>query len=111
MTVVAKTFFETAAIPLAETVLYTAPANTRSIIDKMTLTDTTGIAVTAIVRLVQSGQAVGAGNIVINNVSIAAGVTYTCPEIVGHVLNPGDFISMLPSAVGLNARVSGRDVS
>jgi hypothetical protein len=111
MTVVAKCLYETQSIPAAETSMYPAPANTRTIIDKHTLTNTTGAAITATVRLIPSGQTAAGGFAIMSAVSIAAGVSYTCPEIVGHVLNPGDFISILPSAVGLVGRASGREVS
>ena len=112
MTVVAKTLYESAQIPTAETTLYTAPANTRTIIDKATITNTTAGAVTATVKLVPSGGSVGASNTVISAQSIAAGASYLCPELAGHILNTGDFVSALAgAATSLTIRISGREVS
>jgi hypothetical protein len=38
--------------------------------------------------------------------------TYTFPELVGHVLSPGGFISTLAgTASAINIRVSGREVT
>jgi hypothetical protein len=111
MTVTAKTLYETVAIAAAETTMYTAPANTRTVIDKHTLTNTTAGAILVTVRLIPSGSVAAGGFAVMNLVSIGPNTSYTCPEIVGHVLNPGDFISILPAAVGINGRASGREVN
>lgn len=111
MTVQAKTLMPSAAIVAAATTQYTAPANTRTIIDKMTVTNTTGAAVTVTVYIVTAAGASGTSNRLIAAQSIAAGTAYLCPEIVGHILNPGDFIVTEASAVGLTGRISGREVS
>lgn len=111
MTVVARTLAETAAIPAAQTTLYTAPANTRAIIDKMTATNTTAAAVTLSINIVVSAGTAGTANLVASAQSIAAGASYLCPEVVGHVLSAGDFVSVLPSAAGVNIRMSGREVA
>jgi hypothetical protein len=38
--------------------------------------------------------------------------TYLCPELVGHVLDSGAFISTIASAgAALTLRVSGREIS
>lgn len=47
-----------------------------------------------------------------NFTQIAAGATYLCPEVVGQILNPGDFISIKASAAtSIGCRISGREVS
>jgi hypothetical protein len=44
--------------------------------------------------------------------TIVPNETYTCPELVGHVLEAGGFISTLASAAtSLTIRCSGREVS
>ena len=44
--------------------------------------------------------------------TIPAGETYTFPEVVGHVLEPGGFISVLSgSASAVVIRASGREVT
>lgn len=112
MTVVAKCLVEGTQIPAANTNLYTAPANTRTIVDKATATNTTAGAVTITFNLVASGGSASATNTVISAQSVAAGATYLCPEVAGHVLNPGDFISAIAgTATSISVRVSGREVS
>ena len=90
---------------------YTA-TNVKTIIDKMTLTNTTGGAITATIDLVDSGGSAGVTERIISARSIAAGETYTCPEAVGHILNSGDTIQGLASAAtSITIRASGREVS
>lgn len=111
MTVIAQCLFETAAIPAADTTLVTGDANTRTYIDKLTVTNTTGGALTVNVNIVASGGSVGATNLLESSYSIAANTSYSFPNIVGQILNPGDFLSVHPSGVGCNARVSGRKMT
>jgi hypothetical protein len=111
MAVTAKPLFNPLQAAAAETTQYTTPAGTRTIIDKFTATNTTAAGATITVKLVASGGAAGAGNTIVSAKAIAPGETYTFPELVGHVLNPGDFISTLPSAVALTIRASGREVT
>jgi hypothetical protein len=90
---------------------YTA-TNTRAIIDKMTLCNTTGGPITATIDLVDSGGSAGVTERIISARSLAAGETYTCPEAVGHILNAGDTIQGLASAnTSITIRVSGREVT
>lgn len=111
MTVTVKCLVESKRVENAQTTQYTA-VNVRTIIDKFTVTNTTGGAVNFSCNLVPSGDAAAAANLIISVKSIAAGQCYTCPELVGHVLASGDFISTLASAAtSLTMRVSGRDIS
>lgn len=112
MTVTAKALFAPLQAQNAETTQYTTPAATRTIIDKFTGTNTTGAAATLTVKLVASGGAASASNTIVSAKNLAAGECYTFPEIVGHVLNPGDFISTLAgTATAITIRSSGREVT
>lgn len=112
MTVTAKTLFEGLQAQNAETTQYTAPSGTRTIIDKFTGTNTTAAAATLTVKLVASGGGASASNTVVSAKTLQPGETYTFPEVVGHVLNPGDFISTLAgTAAAITIRSSGREVS
>lgn len=112
MTVTAKALFEPLQAQNVETTQYTTPGGTRTIIDKFTGTNTTGAAATLTVRLVASGGAAGVTNTVVSAKTLQPGEAYTFPEVVGHVLNPGDFISTLAgTAAALTIRSSGREVS
>lgn len=112
MTVQPRALLEGLQLATGVVTQYTAPANTRTIIDKMTATNTTGAAVTFTVYLVQNGGAANASSRVISAQSVAAGTPYLCPEAVGHILNPGDFIATEASAgASISMRISGREVS
>jgi len=111
MTVTAKAIIQSLQAAAANTTQYTAPASTRTIIDKFTGTNTTGAPATLTINLVNSGGAVGVSNQIVQK-ALAAGETYTFPEVVGHVLNPGDFISTNDSvALAITIRASGREVT
>jgi len=112
VTVVAKALVDPLQLTTSDVTQYTAPTSTRAIIDKMTATNTTGTAATLTVNLVKLAGAAGVTNTVVSAQSIAAGATYVCPEVVGHILNPGDFISAKAgTATAITFRVSGREVS
>jgi hypothetical protein len=50
--------------------------------------------------------------LIVKTKTLQASETYTFPELVGHVLNPGGFISTLAgTASAINIRVSGREVT
>lgn len=111
MAVTPKAIVASQQLTNANATYYTA-TNVRTIIDKMTIVNTTGGAVTATIDLVDSGGSAGVTERIISARSISAGETYTCPEAVGHVLNNGDSIQGLASAnTSLTFRVSGREVS
>lgn len=112
MAVTAKPLFEALQASNAETTQYTAPAGTRTIIDKFTGTNTTAAAATLTVKLIPSGGAASASNTIVFAKTLQPGETYTFPEIVGHVLAAGGFISTLASAAAaITVRSSGREVS
>jgi phage tail tape-measure protein len=112
MTVSAKTLIEPVQAAAANTTQYTAPAATRTIIDKFTGTNTTAAVATLTVNLVASGGGASATNTIVSAKPLAPGECYTFPEIVGHVLNPGDFISTLAgTAAAISVRASGREVT
>ena len=112
MTVVAKNLLQAKAAENAQTTQFTSASVGYTILDKMTATNTTAGAVTLSVNLVPSGSAAAASNLIESAVSIAAGTTYLCPGISGHILNAGDFVSTLAgAAASITIRISGRVVS
>jgi len=95
----------------AQTTQYTA-VNAKAIIDKFTVTNTTAGNLTFSCNLVTSGGSADASNLIIDATSIAADATYTCPELVGQVLESGGFISTIASAAtSLTIRASGREIT
>lgn len=112
MTVTAKPLFEALQAANAETTQYTAPGGTRTIIDKFTGTNTSGAAANLTVKLIASGGAAGVANTIVQTKTLQPGETYTFPELVGHVLAAGGFISTLASAAGsITIRASGREIT
>lgn len=95
----------------SQTTQYTS-TGVKTIIDKFTVTNTTGTAATIGINLVSSGDSAADSNLVLDAKSVPAGGTYACPEIVGHILDSGDFISTIAgTATALTIRASGRIIS
>lgn len=111
MTVTAKCAVEAKYMEAVEATQYTAPV--RCIIDKCTVTPPTGAASAFTMRIVPSGGTAGASNIIIQPKTLTSSdPTYTCPEMVGQILNAGDFISTLGTvASSLVLRISVREIS
>lgn len=112
MTVIAKPLVEAKFAENAQTTQYTAPAGTRTIVDKFTATNVTGASATLAIALVPSGGSAGSSNTVTQTKTIAAGATETFPEQVGQILAAGDAISTLAgTASAIVIRVSGREIT
>lgn len=95
----------------AQTGQYTAE-NCKTIIDKFTATNTSGANVTFSVNLIALGGSASNANLVLKSRAIAPGETYTCPELIGQVLESGGFISTLASAAtSLTISASGREIT
>lgn len=110
MTVTLKVLIPAKNAEALQTTQYTA-ANVRAIIDKFTAVNTSAGALTISVNLVTSADTAGAQNTVTKTKSLAANESYTFPEVVGHILEAGGFISTLASATGITIRASGREVT
>lgn len=113
MAVTVRPLIQPLLIAAGTTTQYTSPASGRgTIIDKFTVTNTTASPETITVYLVEDGGAAGAANTILPAASVAAGAAYTCPEVIGHVLAPGDFIATAASTgAALTVRSSGREVT
>lgn len=94
----------------AQTTQYTSDGVT-TIIDKYTVRNYGGAGTTIGIYLVKVGTAASTTNLIVSR-NIQVGETYTCPEVVGHVLEPGDFISTIAgAAASIAMRASGRTVT
>lgn len=94
-----------------QTTQYTA-TNVSAIIDKFTATNYSASAATLSVNLVRQFDTPGNQNLIIKAKTLLPSETYTFPELVGHVLQAGGYISTLASASSsINIRCSGREVS
>lgn len=95
----------------SQTTQYTATA-CRAVIDKFTVTNTSATNATFSCNLVASGDAAAAANLVLDGKTIAPHETYTCPELVGQVLEIGGFISTLAGTASvLVISASGREIT
>ena len=110
MSVAAKPLISAQFVPAVETTMYTA-SGVRAIIDKFVGYNSSASAAVLTVRLVIVGGTAGVSSTLIVK-SLAAGETYTFPEIVGNVLDIGGFVSVLAgTASAVVVRASGREVS
>lgn len=89
-----------------------AATNCKTIIDKFTVTNTSAVNVQFSCNLVAEGGVVSDSNLVLKARTIAPNETYTCPELVGQVLESGGFISTLAGAASsLTISASGREIT
>lgn len=111
MTVYVKNLVPGKTVEAVQTTQYTAN-NVTTIIDKFTATNYSAAAATISVNLVTVSGTAGNVNIITKTKTLQPSEVYTFPELVGQVLNAGDFISTLAgTADSINMRVSGREVT
>ncbi len=111
MTVTTKVLIAAKTAESTQTTQYTA-TNVTAIIDKLTATNYSASAATISVNLVTVAGSAGNDNLIVKTKTLQAGESYTFPEIVGHVLAPGGFISTIAgTASAINIRASGREVT
>lgn len=100
--------FESKYAEIVDTQQYSSD-NCMTAIDKITATNVTGANVTITAYLVAPGGAVGAANTITITKSVAPGIPYLFPEIVGHILAIGGAIwTRAGSANAISIRGSGR---
>ena len=111
MSVSASVLVESKLVEDVTTTQYTV-TGTAAIIDKFTGTNVSAASASITVYLIASGGAASSSNRIMVSTAVAAGATYTFPEITGHILATGDKIATIASAANaLVLRVSGRVVS
>lgn len=109
MTVIAKCLLEAKFAESSQTTQYTVGSGTRTIVDKFTAY--ANAATSLNVNVVASGGTAGASNLKVAK-TLASGETYTFPEIVGQILNAGDFLSTIAgTSSAVVIRASGREVT
>lgn len=111
MTVTVKTLIPPKQLEATQTTQYTA-TSAKALIDKATVTNTDTVNRTFSVNIVQLGGSATNANLIIDDRTVVPGETYLCPELIGHELDPGAFISTVASAAtALTLRVSGREIT
>jgi len=111
MTVIVKNIVPAKTVEATQTTQYTA-GNVTTIIDKFTATNYSATAASISVNLVTNAGSAGNINLITKTKTLQPSEVYTFPELVGQVLNSGDFISTIAgTASAINMRVSGREVT
>lgn len=111
MAVLNQEIISAKAMETAQTTQYTSDGGVTAI-DKLTVTNTGAAVCSFSANLVASGGVAGPTNLVIDDRAVAPGETYTCPEVVGHVLDDGSFIATIASpGATLVVRASGRVIT
>jgi hypothetical protein len=111
MTVSAKNIIPGKIAEDSTTTQYTAN-NVTAIIDKFTATNFDTAAATITVHLVAPAGSASNTNIVTKAKTLQPSEVYTFPELVGHVIPAGGFISTVAgTALAISIRASGREVS
>ena len=111
MSVIVSNIITSQAAVAAQTTYFTCPTSTKVIIDKMTATNTAAVAATVSLNLVNSGGGADAANLITAGKVIPPGDVYQFSEVAGHILQAGQFISILSSATTVTLRASGRIVT
>jgi hypothetical protein len=109
MTVVIKPIIPAKTAEAVQTTQYVA-TGVSAIIDKFTATNFSALAATISVNLVTVADTAGDQNVIAKTKTLQPNETYTFPEVVGHIIAPGGFISTLAgTAASINIRASGRE--
>lgn len=111
MTVYATVLIPAKIAESSQTTQYTSTGVT-TIIDKFTATNYSAAAATISVNLVTASDTAGNQNLITKSHTLLPSETYTFPELVGHILAAGGFISTIAgTASAINIRASGRQIS
>ena len=111
MTIVVSAIIPAKTAENTQTTQYTSTGVT-TVIDKFTATNYSASPATISVNLVTSAGSAGNDNLITKTKTLLASEVYTFPELVGQVLNSGDFISTIAGASSaINIRASGRVIS
>jgi hypothetical protein len=87
-----------AQVAATDTTLVTSDTNAVSRVITCTATNDTTTTVTISFHKVESGGSVGDDRLILNAKVLGSRETYECPEVVGQVLDAGDYISAIASA-------------
>ena len=111
MTIRAAVLIQSKVAEPSVTPQYTA-SNSQALIDKFTAVNYSGTTATLTVYLVPTGDTPSDASAVVRAKALLPNETYLFPEVVGHVLNPGNYIATAASAAASIAiRASGREVT
>jgi hypothetical protein len=113
MTTTLKNLVEAKYAENSQTTQYTVGSTVRStIIDSATATNVSGGNVVFSANVVPSGGSAGSSNLILQTKTITPGQTYMCRELIGKIMETGDFLSTLcDTASALVIDIDGREVT
>jgi hypothetical protein len=92
--------------------VYTAPASTKTIIDKFTAFNANAGDLTITIYIVPSGGSASDANAILKTHTITTNTCFDSTELRNQILNAGDFIVVFASvASSISIRASGREVT
>ena len=92
--------------------IYTAPAGTTSIVTFANCTNESASSETFTIHIVQSGGSLADTNIYADTLPLGQGVTKLVTNVLGAILDPGDFIIAFGStADALNLKLGIKEIS
>jgi len=83
---------------ISDTLLYTCPANTRVRILAATACNEGTTTRWFSMHMVTTGGAAADSNLALNQKALTSRASYVVNEIIGHILEPGDFLSSIAEA-------------
>lgn len=111
MSITAKVLIPAKQAENAQTTQYTA-VNCKASIVSFTATNTGAANAWISVHIVASGGSASASNQIIDERNLARLETYTCPELIGQILESGMFLSTNTSAAStITIRASGYEIT
>lgn len=111
MTVKAKNIIPGTMLTASVATLYTVPASTKALIQKMSCVNTDTVARTVTIHLVASGETATPTNMIVKALPIAAGYTADISDASAHLLEAGGSIQALASTASVvSIRVSGVEI-
>ena len=107
-----KAMVDGVPITNAAVTYYTVPAATRGLIKKATFTNDDTTPVTISINVARSGEAVGYANAISKTKTLAAGETWSCPDVENHIMEASGFISMVASVtLKIGCRITGFEIT
>lgn len=111
MTTTAKALIPSKVAESSQTTQYTCNV-LKTLIDNLTVTNTGSVNRTISINIVPDGASAGDANCIVHDRIITPDEPpYRAFAVIGHILEPGDFISTIASGAGLTIRASGREIT
>jgi len=110
--IVSRSFVKGVNLTDAVVTYYTVGTSTKAIVTKASFVNDHTSAVTVTINIVPSGGAADYANRITKEKVLVAGESWSCSDIVSHVIEASGFISMVASVTAkIGCRISGYEVT